>query len=179
MGEECTGETVLMLRRRLQGWRVVNNLYFEGHGDVDHVLIGPGGVFAIESKWTNVPWAVTRDGISGPERSPTKQARLGARKIASELRAVPIPLSLAVTPVVVLWGPGAPEISEGIMKADEVLVAEGRRGQIWVRRLSGDRLSRESVRTASRKLNAALQARDDERIAMKSAPSSIRSVART
>ncbi|MGO8873433.1 MAG: nuclease-related domain-containing protein [Acidimicrobiales bacterium] len=170
MGEECTGERVLTLRRRIQGWRLINGLYFAGLGDVDHVLIGPGGVFAIESKWTNVPWKVEPEGIIGPDKSPTKQARLGARKVVSALRSVPNPMEFTVTPVVVLWGPGAPEIDGGFSMVDDVLVVEGRSGRAWIRQLSGDRLPRTTSRTASRKLEKALKERDDERIAMMFAP---------
>jgi len=170
MGETCTAETVLTVRRRIQGWRGVSNLYFDGHGDVDLILIGPGGVFAIESKWTNEPWKVDAAGITGPLKSPTKQARLGARKAASTFRASPSPLALDVTPVVVLWGPGVPEIEGGSMISDDVLVAEGRRGQAWVQRLTGAQLTRQTVRSAFRKVESERRSRDHKRIALKTAP---------
>jgi len=58
MGEQATTKVVQSRRRRKQGWRIVHGLYFDGHGDMhqDHVLVGPDGIFILESKWTNVPW---------------------------------------------------------------------------------------------------------------------------
>ncbi len=47
MGEQATAAAVLTRRRRRSGWRLVNGLYFCGHGDVDHVLVGPGGIFVL------------------------------------------------------------------------------------------------------------------------------------
>jgi hypothetical protein len=140
MGEVSTAECLLTLRRRLQGWRLVNGLFFDGHGDVDHVLIGRGGIFAIESKWTNPPWSIHDNALVGPPVSPTSQARRSARKIANTLRSGPDPIDIPVVPVLVLWGPGAPTITEGLAIIDDVLVAEGRRRQVWVRQLNEHQL---------------------------------------
>ena len=51
LGEEATAEAVTSWRRRGRdggSWTT----YLATHGDIDHVLVGPGGVYAIESKWT-------------------------------------------------------------------------------------------------------------------------------
>jgi hypothetical protein len=167
MGEESTAQSVLTLRRRLQGWRLVNGLYFDAHGDVDHVLIGEGGIFAIESKWTNVPWSIGGDKLVGPPSSPTFQARRSARKVASTLRSGSDPIDLPVMPVVVVWGPGAPHIAAGFAMVDGVLVAEGRRGQTWVRQLHNFQLDRPTVQLVTTKLVAALASRDDTGIALR------------
>jgi hypothetical protein len=109
MGEELTGEPVLGHRRRRVGWRLANGLYFERHGYVDHVLVGPGGIFALESKWTSTPWALDQAQISGSDgRDPIAQARDGARKVERLLRYGPERFDVTVHPVVVVWGPGAP-----------------------------------------------------------------------
>jgi hypothetical protein len=138
----------------------VNGLYFDGHGDIDHILIGPKGVFAIESKWTNVPWSIREGAVV----SATFQARRGAHKIENVLRFESA-LDLPVVPVVVLWGRGSPVIDGGAAMVDGVLVAEGRRRQVWVRRLDQMHLDRSRIRLVTAKLLADLSSRDDARIA--------------
>ncbi len=158
LGEESTAECVNGARQRLPGWHLINGLYPKGEGDVDHILVGPAGIFALESKWTNVPWVIAGDIIEGPERNPTAQARRGARKVAGTLRSGRVRLEVAVNPVVVLWGPGAPMIEGGSTIVDGVLVAEGRRGD-WVQHLEGDALSPDVVQAVASKLTKELASR--------------------
>jgi Nuclease-related domain len=47
---------------RAEGWRVVHDLD-TGRGSIDHVVIGPGGVFVIESKTWRPPW-FKADGVN-------------------------------------------------------------------------------------------------------------------
>jgi hypothetical protein len=157
IGEEMTAEAVLNRRRRWNGWRLVNGLYFRGHGDVDHVLVGPGGIFALESKWTFVPWQVGQGGIIGPEeRDPLLQACDGAHKIEGLLRYGPERFDVVVHPVVVLWGPGAPSLTEGWVEVDGVLVAEGRRQRKWLRQLNRSDQKQPLVESVTRTLEAQL-----------------------
>jgi len=46
-GEEAVGEILENLSA--DGWHVLHDITF-GHGNIDHVVIGPGGVFAVETK---------------------------------------------------------------------------------------------------------------------------------
>jgi len=46
--EEWTASELRPLRRRR--WRVANHVAL-GRPDIDHVLVGPGGVIAVETKW--------------------------------------------------------------------------------------------------------------------------------
>lgn len=133
MGEQATAQAVLSWRRKRKGWHLVNGLSFDRHGDVDHVLIGPGGVFAIESKWTSSPCWLTETGLTGFMRwDPTEQARHGARKIENLLRYGRDQLDLKVVPVVVLWGAGVPRIPGGHRYIDGTLVCEGRNRRGWL-----------------------------------------------
>lgn len=34
-----------------------------GHGDRDHVVVGPGGVVLVETKWGGTPWDVNGGGV--------------------------------------------------------------------------------------------------------------------
>jgi hypothetical protein len=160
VGEKATAEAVLARRQRRQGWRLVNGLYFGGYGDVDHILVGPGGVFALESKWTGVEWTVTRDGIVGPSgRDPLSQARNGARKVESMLRLGKERFDVTVQPVVVLWGPGAPSIDSGWTEIGGVLVFEGRRRNQWRSQLYRTKLPESLVVSVTRTLESELNRR--------------------
>jgi hypothetical protein len=157
IGEETTAEAVLNRRRRWQGWRLVNGLYFRGHGDVDHVLVGPGGIFALESKWTSVPWRVEPEGLVGPgERDPLLQARDGAHKIEGLLRYGPERFEVVVHPVLMLWGPGAPSLTRGWVEVDGVLIAEGRCRRKWLGQFNRSALERPLVESVTRTLEAQL-----------------------
>jgi len=48
LAEQWTASELRKLRRR--GWRVLNHVMLKQR-DIDHVLIGPGGVYAVETKW--------------------------------------------------------------------------------------------------------------------------------
>lgn len=46
-GEEAVGEILEGLRER--GWYVIHDVSF-GRGNIDHIVVGPGGIFTIETK---------------------------------------------------------------------------------------------------------------------------------
>jgi len=46
-GEEAVGEILEGLRD--QGWCVIHDVSF-GRGNIDHIVVGPGGIFTIETK---------------------------------------------------------------------------------------------------------------------------------
>jgi hypothetical protein len=136
LGEEATAEAVTNRRQRHKGWRLINGLYLARHGDIDHILVGPGGVFVIESKWTASPCRIVRGSIVGLlGREPVAQARDGAQKVERMLRHGHQQFDVTVQPVVVLWGPGGLRLDQGWMTVDGVLVCEGRRQKSWLRRL--------------------------------------------
>ena len=56
MGATAEMWTASELRRhRKHGWLIINGLALEGR-DIDHVLVGPGGVVVVESKWSADGW---------------------------------------------------------------------------------------------------------------------------
>lgn len=87
-------------KERGEGWRLVDHIPVTGW-DIDHVLLGPGGIFAIESKWSAESWSSrwARGRLTDVARS----ARVDARKVESILRSEPHRLHLPVTPLVVVW----------------------------------------------------------------------------
>jgi hypothetical protein len=88
--------TAGQLRRLSGGWRVINHVMLEV-SDVDHAAIGPGGFFAIETKYRSDWTAATPyfDVIAA-------QARKSAFGLRSRLGRT----SHTVQPVVAMWGPG-------------------------------------------------------------------------
>jgi hypothetical protein len=101
-GEKIVAEALEELKA--YGYRVFHDLEGEGF-NVDHVVIGPAGVFAIETKMRTKPGGrqatVEYDGqrvlVAGlePDRNPVEQARASARHVSQRLREVtgePIPV---------------------------------------------------------------------------------------
>ena len=171
LGEQATAEILRSRRMKRRGWRVVNGLEFAGHGDVDHTLVGPSGVFAVESKWTNQSWRIGQDARCESIERALVQARLGARKIKSALRAHHVLEEHAICPVVVIWGPGAPEILGGFIEIDGVVVAEGAKLRTWTDSLRGRVLDGSGIADACDALLAELDNRVSSPRSPKLAPS--------
>jgi hypothetical protein len=105
MGETAEQRTAADLRRQQdRGWRVVNRVVL-GRGDIDHVLVGPGGLVVVETKWSAHDWG----GRWGQVTVADSAARVRS-KAMHLLRWAPIrPQRIGeVTSVLVLWGPGGP-----------------------------------------------------------------------
>ena len=152
--ERATADAVAGWLRRRNGWRVIRGIYVAGHGDIAEVLIGPGGVFVIESKWTSNSCRIECGEIVGLlGRVPVAQAGNAAVKVERLLRGGRPPLDLEVRPVVVIWGSGGLDLERGSTDIDGVLVCEGRRHRDWLRELEGRvRLSPASVDQITRTL---------------------------
>ncbi len=119
MGEQAEQLTASLLRKR-RGWRVVNHVNLR-QSDIDHVLLGPDGIFAVETKWSS------RDRT--PERFAwaAGQAARNAHDLTiwSDLR----PFG-PVRPLVVVWGPAATELP-AITTIDGVDVIPGKHFEQW------------------------------------------------
>lgn len=130
MAEQWTASQLRKMRNR--GWRVVNHFVL-AMDDIDHVLIGPGGAYALETKWSATPWASefgqarTRDAV--------RQAKVNARRL--QLWHPFKTRSLQVGAVVVLWGGGVKDWpdSELVSSVDGVTVIAGHGLTAW----AGDR----------------------------------------
>lgn len=165
VGEVSTGSTVLSWRRRRRGWAVIHGLYFEHHGDVDHVLVGPGGVFVLESKWVSGPCHLEHGEVKGVAgREPVAQARCGAKKVDLLLRYGRSRLDVDVRPMVILWGPGAPTLPDGWVDVAGVTVCEGRRSRKWLRYLDARRVEPATANEAKHILRAQLDKQVERRV---------------
>lgn len=119
-GEIAVGQFLEDLRR--DGYHVFHDIPSES-GNVDHVLIGPGGIFVIETKTNSKPvgreskvvydgQAVTVDGHA-PDRDPVAQVRAASGQIDNIMRRV-LGRSLPLRPVLlyVRWFTQQPKGSD-------------------------------------------------------------------
>ncbi len=161
-GEEWTAKELRPLAK--QGWTVMHDLRDrrgDGKGNFDHVLVGPSGVFLLDSKaW---PGVTTIDkGLptlrrhEDPDLPANVYEALPGRQKAAATRlkralSQETKISVWVTPVVVIWG-GFPE---GTVEADGVTFIRGDLVRGWLREQRG-RLVPEHQRRVALGLGAAL-----------------------
>ena len=63
IGSVAESWTADALARLGPEWRLVHSVPIGDHFDIDHVPIGPPGVFAVETKFTTSPWDFNADRI--------------------------------------------------------------------------------------------------------------------
>ena len=146
LGQEATNEAVITWRRRSTDWNVVKGLANVGDLNVGHVLVGPGGVYAIKSTWTPHNCDLHQGAIVGLHgREPVAQAQESARSIQQLLLDSPEHLVVTVHPVVVVWGPGGLHLDDGWTDVNGTLICEGGKGATWLEHIEGTELDRRSV----------------------------------
>lgn len=156
LGERWTAGELRTLKQ--QGWRVVNHVILRQR-DIDHVLVGPGGVYAIETKWTAFPWSL--DGTD--ER--IKFAAQIATGHARDLRLWQ-PFHAAgvgkVTPVVFLWGGKLGELapSRATTALDGAVVVAGPLAKHWTQSLTTEELRNDQIDHVWRALDEQCKRRD-------------------
>lgn len=128
MAEQWTAQELRPLRE--QGWRLVNHFVL-GRGDYDHVLVGPGGVVLVETKWGGTPWDV--DGRELAFRLALEQTSRNAKQLAlwSGVTKHGRP---PVEPVLAVWGPAAKKLRDIPVRrhGSGVVVLYGDRLQPWL-----------------------------------------------
>ena len=142
-GERLTAAAVTRLYRA--GWRGVDHVEID-RGDVDHVVVGPGGVFALETKWTNERWQITNGHFTNPYATDALlQARRGAERVALMLKWT-YDVIERVQPVLVIRGPGRPDICEPT-EICGVLVVPGEllKGTLTMRSATMDAKARDEI----------------------------------
>lgn len=175
MGDQAEQWTAAELRKlRRHGWRVVNHFLLR-NDDIDHILIGPGGAYAIETKWSASPWesdfgrARQRDAI----RQVTANARLTS--LWHPLRK----FTINAEPVVVLWGgdvknwtpPNSIQVKEG------VLVVAGPALSTWLASLGGEVLQPSQINDVWTAIETHLARRDSHDQLAHPLPASVTEIA--
>jgi hypothetical protein len=102
-------------------WLVVNDVFVQGR-NIDHVVVTPLAVLAVETKW----WGEASPEVhKGRRQAAMDQARKNADTLKHLLRSVGF--DLPVWPVVVAWGPGAEPTQLG-----RVDVVAGEDARSWI-----------------------------------------------
>ncbi len=145
--------------RRVRGVNaVVSELLFDGY-DVDHVIVVPTGVFAVEVKWSLSP-SPDLDRVYGLAGY-LHQTWAGARSVTGLLH--PVDPGVTVHAVLVLAGPGAPRLPNPVHR-DGVTVVNPMTTKDWTTFL--ERVQPPVITmTDARPLVDALVAHRDKRIA--------------
>lgn len=100
MGATAEMWTATELRRlRKSGWLIVNGLSLQGR-DIDHVLVGPGGVVVVESKWSADGWDISPPGPALTKAVDQVVANARSLRLWRAIKATGAPVRSAV----VLWG---------------------------------------------------------------------------
>jgi hypothetical protein len=129
----------------------------DGRGDADHVLVGPAGLFVLETKWSATPYR------SDDPRLADTVGRLERRAENTRLQFKRLGVQ-TVTPVLVLWGPADRHLAEGTFAArsGRTLVLAGRHLRRWMLGRPGGQLDPSTVQRVHDEL-AVLARRTDER----------------
>lgn len=96
-------------------------------GNIDHVAVGPGRTYAVETKYTTSRGKF----LSGA----AQQAERQARALESVLRQGDAPRP--VVPMLVLWGPGIKDRFAKPEMQGKTRVVSGFHAEDWLRRMAG------------------------------------------
>jgi hypothetical protein len=150
-GERRTEKCLERLRR--QGWYVAHDLP-NGDGNIDHVAIGPGGVFLLDTKvWGGVV-TIDDDGVPTVTPPDTPDEAWSKPELAGYMRRVAMEYSNDlrkrthirrwVQPVVVFWSP----FDEGVKEAGGVIFVHGDKVVDWLQSLEKSMSAEEQRRLA-------------------------------
>jgi hypothetical protein len=118
-GEEWTAEE---LKKLGPEWCVYHDIP-DGRGNWDHVVVGPPGVFTIDSKNLSEPAVIDDGGLrSGRLRHSGRTARGSAVRMKEKLQAQ-TGVVVWVQAVVAVWG----DLTDGVVVRDRVLYVPGSR----------------------------------------------------
>ncbi|WP_164983873.1 nuclease-related domain-containing protein [Cellulomonas endophytica] len=128
-GEEATAKVLRGLER--EGWTVLHDLA-NGSVNFDHVVLGPGGVYCLNSKWSSYRLELTAEGGLVGRHAYDDALTLNVSTIVRRARAEAAALSAQISercgrrvwvdPVVVWWG----DVEQGGRTVDGVGVVQGK-----------------------------------------------------
>ena len=147
VGEKLTADELRQLRR--EGWIVVNHVMLEWR-DVDHVLLGPAGFLAIETKCKS-EWREDKCDLGAMAR----RALEDARDVGTRLQQ----WKTDVQPIVVMWGPDVSKCFPDVFEYEGVTFCPGRHLREHIRSLP-NKLEADQVHSAFRFLDDYVKTRD-------------------
>ncbi|TCO37614.1 nuclease-like protein, partial [Kribbella antiqua] len=123
-GEDNTRDVLRRAKRKRHIWSSIDNLEIQS-GDVDHLVIAPAGVYAIDSKWHA---ADLTDAVLDRDVATARAAARRANLILRSLRRQ----ALEAQPLVVVWGRGQGDLPEAGCVVDGVLILRGSGLRSWL-----------------------------------------------
>jgi len=137
-GERRTAKELRKLGKK--GWRVVHDLA-DGRGNRDHVVVGPGGLFLLDTKSPGGPAKVMRDGAWHVDRVDNPHASYTRKDLADQVKRAAIRLKqdierdtdqrgLWVNAVVVVWG----TFDQRVVEGDRIFFVHGEELASWLER---------------------------------------------
>ena len=126
--EDALRDPIVLHELRGQGWFIADDIRL-AHADIDHVAVGPAGVFAVQTMRTDVP---------DPRGKPAARARIAAQQLCNLLAQKEI--AVDVVPAVVAWGPGLENVAGGVKVIDSCAILFGHQADEWLTDLGTRRL---------------------------------------
>jgi len=139
----------------MKGWHCFEAVDLGGR-DVDHVVIGRSGIYAVETKWSATPWSLTGAGRYQLQRH-AAQARNSSRDI--RLRLLSHNVRVSVAPLLVLWGREFDDSIPDNTHLEGVDVVRGNALDSWCRSRVADQLSVDRVLDAATALESFVRER--------------------
>ena len=171
MGEAAEQWTAQELRPLMaHGWRIVNHVSLRGKADIDHVLVGPGGLYVLETKWSATPYK-----LSPPDVMTLSASRSATDQAAYLTRALPRRADVGdALPLIVLWGTAAERVRDETapvsVPSTGVRVIAGLQLREWAMRRGRSALTTEQIEAVWRELDRYARYTDDRELPV---PSSI------
>jgi hypothetical protein len=156
-GENSTADVLRRLRR--EGWMLVNGIKIKRQADIDHVLIGPGGVIVVESKWSHYKWPIGdkhQTFMSGTLSGAVAQVHRNRHDV--ELKFAKVLNGIPVRAVCALWSTEDSSKELQWIEHGDVFVVRGPYLNTWVRNLTGSALDEQTIELVWKEIeNYALQ----------------------
>jgi hypothetical protein len=134
--EDNTRDAVDEAQKKRLVWCQVSSIE-SGGSDIDHVVIAPGGILMLESKWSFAPMTRHRAEIFASSTLGT------VRRLGLILRSQTIRRHRDVTPVVVVWGKGGRDLPAGGLVLHGVHVMRGDELTAWLSKYRNGVISRD------------------------------------
>ena len=130
---------------RSLGWYVADHVEL-ANVELDHVAVGPAGVLAVQTRWTD---------REDPRGTASARARIGAAQLRKALAVRE--LAVEVVPAVLTFGPGLTDEPGGVKVVDAVAMLNGYQSAEWLEQLGSRTLLSPDVVEAVRETIADLR----------------------
>lgn len=119
LGEQRTALELLSLERR--GWRTLHSVPLTDTKDIDHLLIGPAGVFAVNTKLTDYPVEYRDPSVYvGGYRKDWRENQLHTTTACEGKLGGATGMDISVESLVVVWSPIAPTGADWLVHGEQL-----------------------------------------------------------